>query len=121
MPSYVSSAEMEMLDSVLDEICLERGHVPGLERNLIAAQIMDLFSNGVSERSELLSALRGRNLSSGDARHPTLTQRLALGGARIWLRLARTAARGPRGSWVTSLALRLIQGCGRNKRLARIG
>jgi len=60
MPSYLNSAEMAMLNSVLDEICIEKGYGPGSERDLLAAQIMDLFMSGVSEKSELMSALRGR-------------------------------------------------------------
>ena len=58
MPGYVNSAEMAMLHSILDEICLERGCGPA-ERDYLAAQIMSLFMRGVSERSELLAALRG--------------------------------------------------------------
>ena len=33
MPSYVSSAEMAMLNSVLDEICFEQGYGPGPKRD----------------------------------------------------------------------------------------
>ena len=60
MPGYLNSAEMAMLNSVLDEICIEKGYGSWPERDLLAAQIMDLFMSGVSEKSELMSALRGR-------------------------------------------------------------
>ena len=63
MRGYVSSAEMAMMNSVLDEICLARGYGPGPDRNLVAAQIMDLFRNGVTERSELIDALRVRDMA----------------------------------------------------------
>ena len=63
MPGYVSSAEMAMMNSVLDEVCLTRGYGPGPDRNLVAAQIMDLFRNGVTERSELIHALRVRDMA----------------------------------------------------------
>ena len=60
MPGYVNSAEMAMLNSILDEICLERGYGLGPDRDLLATQIMNLFLSGVSDRSELKSALRGQ-------------------------------------------------------------
>ena len=59
----VSSAEMAMMNSVLDEICLKRGYSPGADRNLVAAQIMDLFRNSVTERSDLIYALRVRDMA----------------------------------------------------------
>ena len=63
MPGYVSSAEMAMMNSVLTMICLARGYGPGPDRNLVAAQIMDLFRNGLTERSELIDALRVRDMA----------------------------------------------------------
>jgi len=63
MRGYVSSAEMAMMASVLNEVCLARGYGPGPDRNLIAAQIMDLFRNGLDERAELLHALRIRDMA----------------------------------------------------------
>ena len=60
MPGYVSSAEMAMLNSVLDEICFEHGYGPGPKRDFLAAQIMTLFMSGLSDRAELISALRYR-------------------------------------------------------------
>jgi len=59
MRGYVSSAEMAMLNSVLDEVCLERGTSPGPDRDFLAAEILNLFMSGVSEPAELLSALLG--------------------------------------------------------------
>ena len=67
MPGYVDSTEMAFLTSILDEICLERRFGPGPERNILAAQIIDFFMKGVSERAELKSALcdRGPLLRAG--------------------------------------------------------
>ncbi len=59
MPGYVSSAEMAMLNSVFDQVCLERGVIPGPDRDFLAAQLMNLFTSGMSEPDELLSVLRG--------------------------------------------------------------
>ena len=59
MPGYVNSPEMAMLNSVLDEVCRERGSSPA-ERDYLAAQIMTLFLSGVSEPADLLATLRSR-------------------------------------------------------------
>ena len=52
-----------MMSSVLDEICLARGYGCGHDRNLLAAQIMDLFRNGLDEKAELIDALHMRDIA----------------------------------------------------------
>ena len=61
MRGYVSSAEMAMLNSVLDEVCLERGTSPGPDHDFLAAGVVNLFMSGASEPAELLSALLAEN------------------------------------------------------------
>ena len=58
-PGYINSDNLAMLTSVLDEIFGEQGCGLGPEREAAAARIIDLFLSGLSDRFELLSALRG--------------------------------------------------------------